>query len=284
MSMTETVVVTPSRAGWAMPAVSWSAVFAGAVIALALSAALIILGSAFGFAAFSPFTDQGLSLTTIGIVTILWLIFTQIVASAAGGYLAGRLRIRWSIQPDEVFFRDTAHGFLAWSVATALMFSIAAIAGGVGAHSGAILGAAAIEADGPGANPAALVADRLYRSPGGAIEASSGARDQAERIFALALVDENTVSASDREWLAADVSARLGVNPPEGQARVQTALGEIEGARETARDEADAVRAASATLAIATFLAMLIGAFVACFAAVFGGRERDGLEDRLLHT
>lgn len=35
-----------------------------------------------------------------------------------GGYLAGRLRTKWTgVHNDEVYFRDTAHGFLSWSVA-----------------------------------------------------------------------------------------------------------------------------------------------------------------------
>ena len=49
------------------------------------------------------------------------LTFTQLAASGMGGYLAGRLRTKWAgIHTDEVYFRDTAHGFLAWAVATLL--------------------------------------------------------------------------------------------------------------------------------------------------------------------
>lgn len=66
--------------------------------------------------------------------------------------------------------------------------------------------------------------------------------------------------------------------------RVQEAFNAIDTAHTQAREAVDAARAASATLAIATALALLIGAFSACAAAVFGGRERDGLEDRLLRT
>jgi hypothetical protein len=50
--------------------------------------------------------------------TVLWLIVMQIISSSMGGYLAGRLRTKWAnIHTDEVYFRDTAHGFLAWAVA-----------------------------------------------------------------------------------------------------------------------------------------------------------------------
>ena len=38
-----------------------------------------------------------------------------------GGYVAGRLRTRWvGVHTHEIFFRDTAHGFLAWALATVI--------------------------------------------------------------------------------------------------------------------------------------------------------------------
>ena len=99
--------------------VSWGAVFAGALGAAALSLILFLLGTGFGLSSISPWTARGASATTIGIATILWITFTQIAASGIGGYLAGRLRTKWvGVRTDEVYFRDTAHGFLAWAFAT----------------------------------------------------------------------------------------------------------------------------------------------------------------------
>lgn len=61
----------------------------------------------------------GAAAAAIGVSTIVWLTLTQLLASAMGGYLAGRLRTRWlDLHTDEVYFRDTAHGFLAWAVAS----------------------------------------------------------------------------------------------------------------------------------------------------------------------
>jgi hypothetical protein len=99
--------------------VSWGAILAGAFAAAALSFILIILGFGLGFSAVSPWSGSGASAETIGVSTIVWLAFTQIAASAIGGYLAGRLRVKWAaMHGDEVYFRDTAHGFLAWAVAS----------------------------------------------------------------------------------------------------------------------------------------------------------------------
>src|ERR1700704_2578384 len=108
-------------------AVSWGAVFAGAVGAAALSLVLILLGTGLGLSVASPWVHSGMSATTAGVSTIVWITLVQLLASTLGGYLAGRLRSRWTtIHTHEVYFRDTAHGFLAWSVATLLMATLLA--------------------------------------------------------------------------------------------------------------------------------------------------------------
>ncbi len=98
----------------AASAVSWGAIVAGAAAAAALSLILLMLGVGLGLSAVSPWARDGVSATTFGVSTIVWLTLTQLLASAMGGYLAGRLRTKWAAaHSDEVYFRDTAHGFLA---------------------------------------------------------------------------------------------------------------------------------------------------------------------------
>ncbi len=100
-------------------AVAWCAVFAGAVASAALSLILLLLGTGFGLTLVSPWSNEGISSTSFGITSIVGITIISLLASALGGYLAGRLRTRWiNTANDEVFFRDTAHGFLSWSVAT----------------------------------------------------------------------------------------------------------------------------------------------------------------------
>lgn len=119
-------------------AVSWCAIFAGAVASAALSLILLFLGTGFGFTLISPWSGEGISGTTFTVTSIVGITVISLLASAIGGYLAGRLRTRWVNTPaDEVYFRDTAHGFLSWSVATlgtaALLSSVtgAIVSGGV---------------------------------------------------------------------------------------------------------------------------------------------------------
>src|SRR3954452_21247473 len=101
--------------------VSWAAVLAGAVASCALTLVLLALATGLGLSAVSPWGNAGVSATTFKIGTGLYFIVMAMMSSAIGGYLAGRLRTKWvGVHTDEVFFRDTAHGFLAWAAASVI--------------------------------------------------------------------------------------------------------------------------------------------------------------------
>jgi len=167
-------------------AVSWAAIFAGAVGAAALSLILLILGTGLGLTAVSPWSNEGIGAKTLGISTVVWLALMQLLSAGMGGYLAGRLRTRWlDAARDEVFFRDTAHGFLSWAVANlltaALLTSAVSSILGTGVQAGAsvVQGAASSAAMAAGGamarsdNPAdsgnnqaiAYFVDTLFREP-----------------------------------------------------------------------------------------------------------------------
>lgn len=143
------VVTAPIVAPPSESAVSWGAIFAGATAAAALSLILLILGVGLGLSSVSPWSFEGVSKETFGWSSIIWLTFTALAASGLGGYLAGRLRTKWTqIHGDETYFRDTAHGFVSWAVATLLTAGLltSAIGGVLGAGAkvaGAAAGAAA---------------------------------------------------------------------------------------------------------------------------------------------
>lgn len=150
-------------------AVSWGAILAGAIAAAALSLILVILGVGLGLSSVSPWSFEGVTAETFGWSSIAWLTFTAIAASGLGGYLAGRLRTKWSsLHGDETYFRDTAHGFVSWAVATLLTAALltSAIGGILGAGAkvaGATAGAAASTAGGiaaAGAGSAAMGNDQ----------------------------------------------------------------------------------------------------------------------------
>jgi hypothetical protein len=134
--------------------VSWGAVLAGAVASCAVTLFLLALGTGLGLSVVSPWGNSGVSATTFKIGTGLYFIVMAMMSSAIGGYLAGRLRTKWvGVHTDEVFFRDTAHGFLAWAAASvigAVLLASPATLLATGATSGATQAAAgAAQSSGP---------------------------------------------------------------------------------------------------------------------------------------
>lgn len=297
--------------------VSWGAIFAGAFAAAALSFVLVILGFGLGFSSVSPWSGSGLSAQAIGYSTIIWVAFTQIAASAIGGYIAGRLRVKWTnIHNDEVYFRDTAHGFLAWAVAslaTAALLSSAfgsVLAGGakVAGSAGAAVvavGGAGMASEGSGNatdGVAGYFVDSLFR-PAATSTAAPVAADSANvnsvavteapavtpaqraevtRIFANA-IRVGSLPDADKSYLTQLLAKRTGMS----QANVEKRINEIYATYKKnvddgiakAKEAADSARKAAAYGSLWMFVALLCGAFVASFTATYGGRLRDRIVD-----
>ena len=310
--------------------VSWAAILAGAAGAASLSLILLVLGTGLGLSSVSPWAQSGVAATTFGVSTILWITFTQVAASGMGGYLAGRLRLKWvGVHSDETYFRDTAHGFLAWSIATlvtaAMLTSAIGSILGTGVQAGAaVAGGAATTAAVAGAGVAATagqtaqndsspsyLVDSLFRksaavtdpavavaapgmamtpgvevtspaptaSPTMASTSSSTSTAEAARIFANSLATGAALPADDVKYLGQVVSQRTGISQQDAEKRVTEtyakAQAKIAEAKTKASEEADTARKASAYGALWLFVSLLVGAFVASFAATFGGRHRD---------
>ena len=280
------------------PGVSWGAIIAGALAAITLTFILMLLGSGFGLTMVSPWS-AGASGTTLAVSTAVWLIVVQLLASALGGYLTGRLRTKWvGIHTEETYFRDTAHGFMAWALATLIMVFLlgsalsSAIGTGVqtattvasGAAMGASAGAAGSSGEGGGTDVTSYFADALFRpadparlaAPGA--EGNAAAAAEASRIL-IASATEGEVSADDKAYLGKLVAARTGLSPADATARVDAVMAQVDQAKTTAMETADTARKAGATAALVGALALLVGAFFASAAAALGGRQRDNVRD-----
>src|SRR6202011_5419402 len=147
--------------------VTWGAVIAGAFVAAALSLALLALGTGIGVSAVSPWATAGASASTIGWTAISWVVLMQLIASSVGGYLAGRLRTKWvNVHTHEVYFRDTAHGFLVWAVGLVITagFLASAATSMVGAATAIPSRAASASSAGQVLNPNDYFVDSLFRS------------------------------------------------------------------------------------------------------------------------
>jgi hypothetical protein len=252
--------------------VCWAAVLAGAVVTAAVSLALLALGTGIGFSEGSPLASGGASVARIGRTAIAWLVLMQLIASAVGGYLAGRLRSRWvNIHTHEVYFRDTAHGFLAWAVSlviTAAFLTSAAASIGGGAARARMAARSDAASSGESADPNGYLVDTLLRSNAAASDHdNSSVRQELGRIFANAL-RAGSLPSADRSYLVRIVTAKSGASDAEAETRVDDAFVH-------AQDAADTARRAVAHAMYWMFLALLIGAFSASVAATVGGKERD---------
>jgi hypothetical protein len=292
----------------AQSGVSWAAVAAGAVGAAALSLLLIAFGAGLGLSSVSPWSDSGVSAATFKTGTGIYLVVVAVMSSAVGGYLAARLRTKWvGIHTNEVFFRDTAHGFLAWAFATLLSASALSTATAFLANGTAAgLGGAASQA-GRSVNPADIYVDKLFRpnvtaaaqpaapaapaadagssnpTPSGnaASAAPSGAnnaqtRAEVVRLWTSDFRDNSGLNGTDKSYVAQVVAARTGMSQADAEKRVDDVVTEAK----TALDDA---RKGAAKLSFWLTAAMLFGAFAASLAAVEGGSLRDGTwNDRVL--
>lgn len=212
-----------------------------------------------------------------------------------GGYIAGRLRKRWSsVHTDEVVFRDSAHGLLAWSVATLLVVTVlgSAVTGllgsGLQAASSAVGGVAKAGAEATSnAAPNEYIVDSLFRSsdparinaPGA--EGDAAAVAQATRILATSIAN-GEISSDDKSYLATLITARTGLPQADAQKRINDTWASVQNAKAKAQEAAEKARKAAATTALLGALSLIIGAFIAAVSAILGGKLRDEDEDRWL--
>ena len=99
--------------------VSWGAILAGGFTAAAVTLIVVAFGVGAGLSVVSPWSGEGISATTASWAAGLFLVVVAMIASTFGGYITGRLRPGWDdVNVHERFFRDTAHGFVAWAFAT----------------------------------------------------------------------------------------------------------------------------------------------------------------------
>ncbi|SDD27524.1 hypothetical protein [Paraburkholderia lycopersici] len=290
-------------------AVSWAAILAGAVAMAAFSLILLSLGTGLGLSSLSPWPGSGVHAKTFGFAAIVWICVTQLMSAALGGYLAGRLRRRWpDVSCDETHFRDTAHGFIAWSLATLLSAVVVASAVTGVAREGAraIATGEVAEAGVPTATglhslsrgdglaayrtwPIGYLIDGMLRpsaaaSPAddqdaGAAFARVDQKQEVARIFLNSLTGARTLAPEDIDYVARVVAQRTGLAPADARARVLTTWSRLQEkasqANNAAREAADEARKATVHVTLWLFVSLLMGAFAASVMATIGGRMRE---------
>lgn len=280
---------------WPQAGDAWSAIIGGAVAAAAISLILLVLGAGLGLSVLSPWAGSG-TVAGVAVGSVIWLIVVQWIASAVGGYMTGRMRQQRE-PSDEVFFRDTANGFLAWAVATLAAAAIlASVTSSLVQTTARVVGGAATAAAAGSANvvgdPGAYFTDMLLRPlPGSHPEttavataapnlvaptetASPELRSEVGRILAYGLAQPE-FPQTDESYLSQVVAARTGLSADAAKSRVDNVIAGFRDAKAKVESAADAARHQAAKLSIYMFLSLIVGAFIASAAAALGGVHRD---------
>ncbi|MGC1779632.1 MAG: hypothetical protein WBB34_16975 [Xanthobacteraceae bacterium] len=222
------VMGSPS-AGWtgAWSGISWSAVIAGAITAIAVSFIIIALGSGIGMAVVSPYSYSSPSATTMTVIGALWLVFAQAVGFAVGGYVAGRLRrTPTPLHTDEVKFRDGATGLVVWAIGVFVttIVLVTAVSKVENAAANTAIGTLAVGTAGTtamGQGPSVnYFTDTLLRSsPQNAANAGASANDSAagSAPASSGATASGTPSASPSNSASQTVASRQ----PDNQQRIQ---------------------------------------------------------------
>ncbi|MGE5539966.1 MAG: hypothetical protein ACM30I_15215 [Gemmatimonas sp.] len=252
--------------------VDWCAVFAGTVVAAAISLVLLTFGTAIGLSMVSPYAGEGASKVTWAIALGLWTLWVVISSNLAGGYVAGRMRRRVGDATEaESDVRDGMHGLTVWGLGV-LIAALFALVGATGVISGAgkAAGAAASSSasDQARTDPMGTAVDTMFRSDDPArVGDTEAAKKEVARILAQGTAGR-PVPDDDKAYVARLVSARTGLSQDEATRRVDDALAK-------ARRAVDVARKTGIITGFLIAAALAAAAAGAWFAAVTGGRHRD---------
>ena len=290
-----TAAVLPDGAPSLRSRVSWGAVFAGAVVAITTGLMLQALGAGIGATTVDAVAGDTPSASSFSIGAGIWMLVSNLIALALGGYTAARL----SGTGDNT--DGTLHGLAVWGtsflitavllgnlvagVASTVTTSASSLLGGVAQGAGSVASAAGQQAanrvdnntlqsatqqianrmqsalEGTGNNPTAMTSDQRKAEMG--------------QIAARRLRD-GQLPAADRDRLTQLVAAEYNIPAAEAQQRVQQAEQQtaqaLQQAEATARRAADATAKAAATAGYAIFGIMLLGAIAAILGARSGTR------------
>jgi hypothetical protein len=289
---TATVAVTPEGAPSLPSRISWGAVLAGAVVAVAVGLMLNALGTGIGATTVDATARATPSASSFGTGAAIWLLVANLIGLAVGGYVAARL----SGTADNT--DGTLHGMAVWGttflisavllgnlvsgIASTAASGVSSVVGGLASGTGSAVSTVGQQVAGRTDSGALQgLVDRAQNalSGGGGQPAAMTSDQRKSEIGTLVTrrVTDGQLSTADRDRLGSLVAAEYGISPQDAQARVQQAeqqaVQTARQAEETARRAADAAASAAATAGYAIFAVMLLGAVAAVFGARRGTRD-----------
>ena len=272
---------TPTR-------ISWGAIFAGVVIAIAVQLVLGILGTGIGLSLVDPVEGTTPGAAGFGIGAGIYWVITTVIALGAGGYAAAR------VAGVHDRFDGLVHGLVVWGVTLILTLylltsAVGGIIGGAFRTVGSVATAAGsgIGAAAPKVADVANVdvtdvreeaAEYLSDAPSDPAQMTpeQAQKEIAKQLPALARGGQEGAQAESR--IVDIVAAQRKISRPEAQAQVTRAKAQIEKTKndtsETAKSATDAAAGAAAGTSFMVVIALLIGAAAAGFGATAAARRR----------
>ncbi|HWA25161.1 MAG TPA: hypothetical protein VG734_05750 [Lacunisphaera sp.] len=295
------VVSTPevTVAGSTLRTLSWGAIIAGCVAALALQILLMMLGAGLGFAMYHPLTNDN-PVGDLGTGAAVIQGVTAVVSLWIGAWVAGRCTGRDGLQVGRL------HGFMVWCLSTVV--AILAFSFGVGWALGDLgkLVGGGLSAAGKMAAPAAGGASDLLQEAttrrGEALRSfvdeglgnrpaeNPAAAARAKRELGFAVTHFFTTDKPERKELVAALQAQ-GYGEADANklvndwtASFQRLKADLDAAKaaaeQKARELADKTADALAIYSLVSFFAFVIGALAAASGGRHGGEvayRRSGI-------
>jgi len=262
--------------------VSWGAILAGVATALVVQLLLNILGVGIGASSLDAAnTGDNPSASGFSLTAGIWWTLSGIIASFAGGIVAGRL--------CGTSDNNTAHwhGFVSWCVATLIIFylltsAVGGIIGGTFNALGSTVGAA-------GRGAASAVSGIAQNTNGDAVQGQiqrlvnpNGAQSAQDDIVAYirASVNGDQAGAAAARDRAIDSLARTAnISPDEARTRLQQAEQQArQGAdqvKQKAQQAAEATRKGVASAGLFGFVALALGAVASWIGGGVGAPRRE---------
>ncbi|HYN38983.1 MAG TPA: hypothetical protein VES39_07015 [Rhodospirillales bacterium] len=295
MALQHTAGVAPHAADVAAPAtrsfsdvaplfarrVSWGAVLAGVITALALQLVLSTLGVAIGASTIDPGQDGSPAASTLGMGAGIWWVISALLSVFAGGWVAGRLA-GVPVRTDGLL-----HGFVAWALTTLLLFYLVTTAlGSLVGGAFNVVGSALNTAARGGAEVAGDRGSAVLGNIEGQIrqmlegtglnqttqQLGDAARDENVRNVVRKIITAGPqgLTPADREAAVTALTTHTGMSRPEAQQQL------VEWERTYAETAAQARQAGEATADAVTqgsiwmFIALILGAVAGAFGGMIG--------------
>ena len=269
--------------------ISWGAVIAGAVVAVATSLLLSLLGAAIGAGSINVLDASSSELTSYGTGAAIWQAINFILSMGFGGYVASRLSGTHSHLDGEL------HGVTMWGLAVLLSSlllaqAISSMAGFVGREAGSVVNRAVSNAGalsgltGPEADSRTTL-DRLESVLSNSNDPTTMNHDQIGReitgLVGTSLAN-GSLSEPDRDRLASLVAAQYGITKDDATQRVVRLENDLKTraaqVTQRARETADTAAHGASLAARGLFTALVLGLLGALIGAWIGTRHK-----RVLH-